>query len=185
MDRLEVGRIGKAHGLKGEVVVTPITNHDERFAVGAVLYVDDGAFTIVSSRPQQHRFVVRFEGVDDRDGAEALRGRFVHADPLEATADDELWVHELIGATVVGTTGEPFGTVVSVEANPAHDQLVLDSGALIPMVFVVEHVRAVTEGADARAARIIVDPPAGLFEAQARTAPKVGRGEGPGPDGAQ
>jgi 16S rRNA processing protein RimM len=168
VDRLEVGRIGKAHGLKGAVVVTPITNHVERFAVGSVLHVDDHAFTIVASRPQQHRFVVRFAGVDDRDAAEALRGRFVHADPLETASDDELFVHELIGATVVGKAGEPYGSVVSVEANPAHDQLVLDSGALVPMVFVVEH----TAAAGVLDARIVIDPPAGLFEVQARPPPK-------------
>ncbi len=162
MDRLEVGRIGKAHGLKGEVVITPITNHVERFAVGSVLHVEDAPLTILSSRPQSHRFVVRFEGVDDRNGAEALRGRFVHADPLDAPPDDELFVHELIGAAVVGPEGEPYGTVESVEANPAHDQLVLDSGALVPMVFVVRQ----------EAGRIVIDPPAGLFEAQARPAPK-------------
>ncbi len=175
MDRLEVGRIGKAHGLRGEVVVTPITNHVERFAVGSVLHVDDRALTIVTSRPQQHRFVVRFEGIDDRNAAEALRGRFVHADPLESAPDDELFVHELIGAAVVGPAGEPYGSVVSVEANPAHDQLVLDSGALVPMVFVVEHTPAV----DAQAATIVIDPPAGLFEAQARPAPKAAPPSGP------
>lgn len=152
------------------MVVTPITNHVERFAVGSVLYVDDEPFTIVSSRPQQHRFVVRFDGVDDRNGAEALRGRFVHADPLEAAPADELFVHKLIGATVVGKAGEPYGAVVSVEANPAHDQLVLDSGALVPMVFVVEHVSA----GDGIGGTIVIDPPAGLFEAQARPAPKDG-----------
>ena len=66
----------------------------------------------------------------------------------------ELWVHELIGSEVRDRTGTPVGHVVSVEANPAHDLLVLDGGALIPIVFVTEHT----------AGRITVDPPAGLLE---------------------
>ena len=85
--RLEVGRIGRAHGLRGEVVVTPVSNVAERFAPGSTLVGRrTRAYVIASSRPNQHRFVVRFEGVDDRDGAEALRGKIVEAEPLAERA---------------------------------------------------------------------------------------------------
>ena len=63
-------------------------------------------------------------------------------------------MHELIGSSVVDTAGNALGTVVGIEANPAHDLLVLDTDALVPMVFVVEHVDGV----------VVVDPPAGLLE---------------------
>ena len=63
-------------------------------------------------------------------------------------------MHELIGSPVVDTAGNALGRVVGIEANPAHDLLVLDTDALVPMVFVVERIDDV----------IVVDPPAGLFE---------------------
>lgn len=152
--RLEVGRIGRAHGLRGEVVVTPVSNISERFARGSTLWVDDRAYVIASSRPYQHRYVVRFEGVDDRNGADTLRGKIVEAEPLAEPPAGELWVHDLIGSAVRDRSGAPVGRVVSVEANPAHDLLVLDNGALVPMVFVVSSESGV----------VVIDPPEGLFD---------------------
>ena len=152
--RLEVGRIGRAHGLRGDVVITPVTNIPERFAPGSTLWVDGEPYVIASARPNQHRFVVRFEGVDDREGADALRSRLVEADPLGDAPEGEFWVHELIGSEVRDRSGATLGTVVAVEANPAHDLLVLDGGALVPMVFVVSSESGV----------VVVDPPEGLFD---------------------
>jgi 16S rRNA processing protein RimM len=155
---LEVARIGKAHGLKGQVVVHPTSNRPERFAVGSVLRgvsVRGVATDLVieTSRPVQQKWVVGFAGAVDREGAEALRGTTLYAEPLDDLDDDELWVHELIGA-VVWEGERELGPVVSVEANPAHDLLVLASGVLIPMVFVT----------GAQPGRIEVVLPAGLVE---------------------
>jgi 16S rRNA processing protein RimM len=152
--RLEVGRIGRAHGLRGEVSVTPVSNIAQRFAPGSTLWVDGRAHVIVSARPNQHRFVVRFEGVDDRNGADALRGKIVEAERLTAPPAGELWVHELIGSEVRDPSGAALGRVVAVEANPAHDLLVLDGGGLVPMVFVESCESGV----------VVVDPPEGLFD---------------------
>jgi 16S rRNA processing protein RimM len=152
--RLEVARIGKAHGLRGEVVLEAISNRDERFRPGSVLYVLDEARTIATARRHQERWLVRFDGVDDRNAAEALRGVLVTGDPLDATDDGEVWVHELVGATVTDRAGAPIGVVTAVEANPAHDILVLEGGVLIPVVFVVEQ----------SAGRVVVDLPDGLLE---------------------
>jgi 16S rRNA processing protein RimM len=154
LDRLEVGRVVRAHGLRGEVVVAPITNREERFAVGASLDVNGEPRVIVSSRPHQDRWLVQFDGISDRDAAERLRGATLTAPPLADHADDAVWVHEVIGAEVFDTAGTALGRVVAVEANPAHDLLVLDSGPLVPMVFVVEH-----DGD-----RVVVDVPEGLLE---------------------
>jgi 16S rRNA processing protein RimM len=151
--RLEVGRIGRAHGLHGEVSVVAITNRPDRFARGATLYVGERTLTVVSSRPHQDRWLVRFEGVDDRSAAEALRNQVLTADSID-DGDDELWVHELVGAEVRDRAGSSFGRVTAVEANPAHDLLVLDDGKLVPMVFVVEHEAGV----------VVIDPPEGLFD---------------------
>ena len=152
--QLEIGRIGKAHGLRGEVVVEAISNRDERFLPGSVLYISGEPRPIATSRRHQNRWLVRFEGVDDRNAAEALRGIVVTGDPLGDLPENEIWVHELVGASVTDTAGNDLGTVVAVEANPAHDILVTDQGVLIPIVFVVEH-------GDGSA---VVDLPEGLLQ---------------------
>jgi 16S rRNA processing protein RimM len=152
--QLEIGRIGKAHGLRGEVVVDAISNRDERFLPGSVLYISGEARPIVTSRRHQNRWLVRFEGVEDRNAAEALRGIVVTGDPLGDLPENEIWVHELVSASVTDTAGDDLGTVVAVEANPAHDILVTDQGVLIPIVFVVEH----GDG------RVVVDLPEGLVQ---------------------
>jgi 16S rRNA processing protein RimM len=151
--RLEVGRVGRPHGLRGEVVVVPITNRTERFAAGNTLDVNGVPRSIETCRPHQDRFLVRFEGVDDRDGAERLRGATLSAAPLPAD-DDELWAHDVIGAQVVDRAGAVLGHVTAIEANPAHDLLVLDSGALVPVVFVTS----------SEPGRVVVDVPEGLLE---------------------
>ena len=152
--RLEVGRIGRALGLRGEVVITPVSNIADRFAPGSTLWIDGRAYVIASARPNQHRFVVRFEGVEDRDAADALRSKIVEAEQLTEPPEGELWVHELIGSEVRDRSGVPLGHVVAVEANPAHDLLVLDGGRLVPMVFVVSFESGV----------VVVDPPDDLLD---------------------
>ncbi len=151
--RLEVGRVGRAHGLRGEVAVLLSTERDERVAPGAVLGTGDRDLVVASSRRHQQRWLVRFEGIDDRDGAEALQGEKLFAEPIDSAAD-ELWVHELIGATVQDPAGTTLGTVIALEANPASDLLVLDGDRLLPLVFLVSHEPGL----------VVVDPPAGLWD---------------------
>lgn len=162
--RLEVGRIVKAHGLTGEVVVHPVSNVAGRFEAGAVLYAAGEPMVIVSSRPHQRRWLVRFEGIEDRTAAEEKRGTVLMADLPGDAPEGEVWVHEMIGARVRGRDGSDLGTVVAVEANPAHDLLVLEDGALVPLVFVVE----VTAGGDGDPGEIVIDPPEGLLEVNRR-----------------
>lgn len=154
--KLEIGRIGRPHGLHGEVVVRAITNRPERFVSGAVFEADGREMRVVSCRPHQGRWLVSFEGVIDRTTAESLRGVLLTAVPLDMSVEGELWVHELVGAEVVDLDGEVLGTVEVVEANPASDLLVLGRGKLIPLHFVV----------DIQPGRIVVDLPQGLLEAQ-------------------
>ena len=152
--RLEVGRVGRAHGLRGEVSVIPISNLEQRFVAGSRLFAGDRPLTIASARRNQDRYIVRFEGVDDRSAAEALRNPVITAEPLSDAPADALFVHELIGSEVRDRQGAAHGRVVAVEANPAHDLLVLDGGALVPLVFVVSHEAGV----------VVIDPPEGLFD---------------------
>ena len=149
---LEVGRVDKPHGLRGEVVVTLTTDRTERLDPGTVLSTDGGDLVVVTSQTHQHRFIVQFEGVASREAAERLRGTVLRAEPLDDP--DALWVHELIGALVVDADGTERGAIEAVQANPASDLLVLDTGALVPVQFVVESTPE----------RVVVDPPAGLFD---------------------
>jgi 16S rRNA processing protein RimM len=151
---LEVGRIGRAHGLHGEVSVAPISNRPGRFDPGAVLFVDGAELTVASARKHQDRWLVRFEGVSDRDGAERLRNKVIMAEPVDDDDGDDLWVHQLVGSEVRDRSGASVGRVRAVEANPAHDLLVLESGALVPVVFVVGTEPGV----------VVIDPPEGLFD---------------------
>lgn len=154
---LAIGRIDKAHGIRGEVLVTLTTNRLERVEPGAVLYGERSkqtqTFVVAESRPHQHRFLVRFDGYRTRNEAEELRGFALSADPIDDP--DEVWVHDLIGAAVTDPAGVSIGTVASVEASPASDLLILEDEQVIPLTFFVE----ITEDGT-----VIVDPPDGLFE---------------------
>lgn len=154
---LEVGRVARAHGLSGQVVVELVTNRDERVAPGSVLHGPSGLLEVVASSPltgssKQARWIVNFAGVTSREAAEGLRGALLRAESIGDP--DALWVHELIGSTVVDRDGTEIGLVTDVQANPASDLLVLDGGALIPLRFVT----------DSGAGRVSVDIPAGLLD---------------------
>jgi 16S rRNA processing protein RimM len=144
--------------VRGEVMVDLVTDRPERTRPGAALLTAGGRTLVVEratrhlSRPGHTRWIVRFAGVDDRAGAEAIAGETLSAAPIEDPA--ELWVHDLVGSEVVELDGTARGRVVAVLENPAHDLLELDSGALVPMVF----VRSCVGG------RTTIDPPDGLFD---------------------
>lgn len=153
-DRLEVGRVHKAHGLKGDVSVSLTTDRLERVEPGSRLFVGDVEHEVARSTHQPpDRWIVGFAGVGDRDAADALRGSVLTAEPLDD--EDELWVHDLVGATVVLPDGTSVGVVDAVQDNPAHDLLVLDTGDLVPVVFV-------TDGSGLPE-RLVIDPPEGLL----------------------
>ena len=151
-DLLEVGRIGRAHGVKGDVFVHLSSDRTERVAVGSRLFAQGRWLTIVTSSRTTDRWRVHFEGIDDRNAAEALTGATVSAAPIDDP--DVLWIHQLIGATVVEIDGTDRGRCTAVIDNPAADLLELESGALVPVTFVTGMADGV----------ITVDPPDGLFE---------------------
>lgn len=151
---LEIGRLGRPHGLKGELMVSLTTDRTERLVPGSSWWVAGRAVTVEAARPHQGRHLVKLSGVEDRTAATALTGVYVYAAPLADVEDDVVWVHEVIGAEVVDRTGRDHGRVVAVQANPAHELLVLEGGALVPVVFVVEQ----------QPGRVVIDPPEGLLD---------------------
>ena len=151
-DLLVVGRVGRAHGIKGEVYVILSTDRTERVAVGATLHAKGRPLLVTASRPHQDRWLVSFKGIADRNAAEALTNTELSAEPIDDP--EAVWVHELIGARVIETDGTERGICTAVLANPAHDILELDTGALVPAIFVLSLVDGVAT----------IDPPAGLFD---------------------
>ncbi len=149
---LEIGHLRRAHGVRGQLNVQLASDRPERLAEGARWFARGTWLTVVTAAPHQGRWLVTFAEIRDRASAQRFTNAPVYAEPLDDP--DELWVHELIGASVEEVDGTPRGTCVAVVANPAADLLELDSGALVPVVFVTEH----------SSERIVIDPPPGLFE---------------------
>lgn len=167
--RLVVGRIGKAHGLRGEVTVEVRTDDPElRFAPGALLETDPlrrGPLTVASGRVQGGRLVLRFEGIEDRTAAEGLRNTLliVEADPEELPDDpDEFYDHQLVGLRVVTVAGDEVGTVAEMLHLPTQDLFAVTrpDGREVLIPFVEE----IVPGVDLEERTVLVDPPAGLLE---------------------
>lgn len=163
MALLEVAKIARAHGLRGEVVVELLTNREERISPGSVLTIQRArdlpsatdqasSLEVLASRPFQRRWIVRFNGVDRREDAEALHGVVLLAEPI--IDEDALFVHQLIGCEVIDQHETVRGTITSVQANPASDLLVIDDRFYIPVRFITER----------DATHVHVDIPDGLFD---------------------
>jgi 16S rRNA processing protein RimM len=167
--QLVVGRIGRAHGIRGDVFVNVRTDDPgTRFAAGSVLATDPadvGPLTVAQARDHSGKLVVSFAGYADRTAAETLRGvRLVidSADVPPSDDPDEFNDHELVGLPVVLGDGSALGSVTEVVHGPAGDLLAVarpEGGeALIP--FIREFVPEV----DVRGGRILVTPPEGLLD---------------------
>jgi len=165
---LVVARIGRPHGLRGELTAEVRTDDpDERFAPGRRLLTDPearGPLTVRTSAYHSGRWVLGFEGVDDRRAAEALRNTvlLVPAAELPALVDpEEFYDHQLVGLPARTTGGAEMGVVRDVVHGPAGDLLVLQREGretLIPFI------RQMVPTVDVSGGFIIVDPPEGLFE---------------------
>ncbi len=160
-----VGRIGRPHGLRGDVTIAVSTDDpDERFAPGSVLESDRGPLTVRARRRAGGLLLLRFEGVDDRDAAEALRGTAlrVSAETLPDVEDpDEFYDHQLIGLDVRHRDGRELGSVVEVWHPPASPVLLVrrPGGADEAVPF----VRAIVPTVDLTGGFLVVEPPDGMF----------------------
>jgi len=162
-----VARIGKAHGLRGEVTVQVLTGApDERFVPGATFVTEPvaaGPLVLRSARDHNGILLLGFEHTDDRTGAEALRGIKLLADALEDDGDEDAWYErDLVGLKAVTVGGEEVGEVTALESRPAQDLLVLrlTDGRQARVPFVT----AIVPEVDIAGGRVVLDPPAGLLD---------------------
>ncbi|HUH06946.1 MAG TPA: ribosome maturation factor RimM [Egibacteraceae bacterium] len=141
--RALIGVVGKPVGLRGEVLVRPDPDvGDEVLKAGATVAAGppvDGPLVIAASRLQSGRCVVRFEGVDTREAADALRGTMLTLPRSDIALDDDaVWADDVVGREVVDEAGDIVGVLESVADGTAHDYLVVarpDGGEiLIPAV---------------------------------------------------
>lgn len=169
--QLRVGRLLKAHGLKGALKLELYTDDpDGRFVPGAAftLQVPESSpwhgrsVTVREFRWMNSHPVVFLEGVEDRTAAEELVKAilWVDSDPTEPAEDDAWYDHQLVGLDVV-RDGTSVGRVVRVDHLPAQDLLIVAQGereVLVPFV------KAIVPEVDIAAGRVVVTPPTGLFE---------------------
>lgn len=170
---LLVGRVARAHGNKGQVIVNPDTDFPgDRFAQGKTLIVEQGGQQverrIVSVRFQQGRPILALAGIESMDAAEALAGAElkVPADSLAPLPAQTYYRHDLIGCEVRTKDGDVVGTVTDVEGPLERSRLVVarqGGEALIPMV------AEIVVDVDTAARSITVNPPPGLIDLDART----------------
>lgn len=169
--RVVVGRLGRPHGIRGDITVEVRTDEpDRRFVPGATMFTDSDAVpSVVLSDVRWHsgRMLVAIEGIDDRTAAEGLRGLLLEvevADDEVPDGDDEYYDRQLVGLRAETVDGEVIGVVRSVVHLPGHDLLAVErDGApevLIP--FVAEVVPTV----DLRGERVVVAAPPGLLDTE-------------------
>ncbi len=167
-DLILVGRVARAHGNKGQVIVNPETDFPgDRFAEGNVLVVDHGGRQverrIASVRFQQGRPILALEGVGTMNDAEALAGAELKV-PVSALAPlpgGTYYRHDLVGCEVRTKDGQVVGTVTDVEGSWERSRLVVARAGgelLVPMV------ESICVEVDPAAKRIVIDPPAGLLD---------------------
>ncbi|MSO16169.1 MAG: ribosome maturation factor RimM [Candidatus Planktophila sp.] len=159
--KLNVGRIGKAHGILGEATIEVRTDEaEDRFAIGAVLETDShGELIVVSARVHNGILLLGFQGIEDRNSIEALRNELLYAEVDIAAPgidEDDYHVLQLVGCTAYLVDGDEFGVVTDVLNLPGQDVLAIksaDGEVLIPFV------RQLVPVVDIKAKRMTVIPP--------------------------
>ena len=166
-----VGRVARAHGIRGQVIVNPETDFPEdRFRPGVELFIERGGriegLRVTSARFHGARPVIGIDGVETMNDAETLAGLElrVPVDALAALPEGTFYRHDLVGCVVETRDGRRVGPVTGVEGSMTGSRLVVEGAAgevLVPLV------AAICTLVDPAAKRIVIDPPEGLLEANA------------------
>ena len=180
---LAVGRVARAHGVRGRVLVAPFNPQSEGLERASALWLSPkgrpGAplrYEVVRAERANLGYLVALRGVDDRDAADALRGLEVQVDrgELPLLEEGEVWAVDLIGCVAVDGEGRERGRVAGLEEAGPNELLVLAQATGAQVLLPLALVREV----DPEAKRILIDVPEGLFEAQSGTPPGRGTAEG-------
>ena len=161
---IEVGKVTRAVGIRGEVSVYPYTDYIERFEELDSVFTDGTELYIESVRYQKNMAVIKFRGIDDRNAAEKLRDSVltIKRENLRELDEDEYFIFDLIGLEAVDTEGEHIGTVVDVLQNTAQDLYEIQDDAgkkhLVPAVYEI-----VTD-IDVENGRMVINKIEGLFD---------------------
>lgn len=166
---LAVGQVVGAHGIRGEVKITVMTDFPARYRAGAKLYLgtelDCAPTEIQAARPHKGMMLVKLSTVPDRNMAETLQGQYllIPADQAMPLAEHEHYAHDLIGLAVETATGEALGTLTEVIFTGANDVYVISGPAgevLLPAL------RSVILQVDVAAGKMTVAVPEGLLDTE-------------------
>lgn len=156
--RVVIGRVGRAHGIRGDLNVDIRTDEPERrFAPGSSVFFADKLLTVKTARSHGAKLIVAFREVPDRTAAEKLGGELLYAevDPVDLPADDDSYYdHQLVGLAV-RVADEIIGRVTDVAHLPGHDSLVIETASgsvqvpfvheLVPQVDLAERLVEVAQ----------------------------------------
>ncbi len=152
---IRVGQVAGAYGLDGAVKVIPLTDFDDRFNPGATVVLEGANREIEWSRPGHPGLVVKIRGIDNRTMADLFRGRYLEVAEAEARplADGRFYHHQVVGLTVLTSSGQKLGVIAEILERPANDVWVSRDGT-------VEHLIPATKDAvvqvDVDAGRVVV-----------------------------
>jgi len=156
--RLAVGLVLRAHGVRGRLLIAPYNAESTALETVKRIFIDGRELEIARGERANLGWLVALRGIDDRDAADAFRGKEVEVerDELPQPGADELSAIDLIGFEVVDQNGDRRGVVEGLEEAGPQDLLKLAGGALVPLALVKEVV--------SEARRIVIDVPEGLFD---------------------
>ena len=165
---LVVGRLGRPHGVHGEISVEVRTDEPElRFAKGSKLSVKESnnQLTVLSSRWHQEKMLVKFEEITDRDLANEIKGKTltIKIDPNSIeTKKDQYYEFQLAGLKVIDKNDKTLGQIKEVITNLAQDLLVVET--VDKREVLVPFVKQIVTNVDLNKKQVIMDPPTGLFD---------------------
>ena len=166
-----VGRIARAHGNRGQVIVDPETDFpQERFKPGSVLHIrrhhDVEPLTVAGVRFHRGRPILSLAGVDTMDAAEALAGAElrIETSALQPLPVGSFYRHDLVGCMVQTTGGDQIGEVVGVEGEGSGSRLIVRKGSAEVLIPLAEEICA---RVDIAGRTIVVEPPEGLLDLNA------------------
>lgn len=159
--RIEIGRVTKAHGIRGEVVVVTHDPESDVLDDIAKLWVGGVERTVREARSTHRGWLVQFDGISTRNDAETLRGQLVEVDREDLDLDeDDVLLSDLVGCQVLRVDGTPWGTIEAIDSG-MQDLLVIHDGEIERLLPLVDEF---VKGIDLAAGVVTVDPPEGLPE---------------------